>query len=88
MEMDAVPAHLVILGGGYIALEFGQMFRRFGSRVTVIEQSGRLLGHEDSDVADEMEKILGRGRPDAPAEHEGDAGRQDGGGRDTDRDDK
>ena len=58
MELDAVPAHLVILGGSYIALEFGQMFRRFGSRVTVIERSEHLLGHEDGDVAEEMRKIL------------------------------
>ena len=58
MELGEVPAHLVILGGGYIALEFGQMFRRFGSRITVVEKSGHLLGHEDPDVADEMAKIL------------------------------
>jgi len=59
MELDAAPDHLVILGGSYIALEFGQMFRRFGSRVTVIEKSEHLLGHEDPDVAEEMAKILG-----------------------------
>ena len=59
MELDTVPEHLIILGGGYIALEFGQMFRRFGSRVMVIEQSDQLLGHEDKDVAEEMAKILG-----------------------------
>ena len=59
MELDAVPEHLLILGGGYIALEFGQMFRRFGSRVSVIEQADQLLGHEDKDVAEEMAKILG-----------------------------
>ena len=58
MELDSVPAHLVILGGSYIALEFGQMFRRFGSEVTVIEKSSHLLGHEDPDVAEEMTKIL------------------------------
>lgn len=58
MELDAVPGHLVILGGSYIALEFGQMFRRFGSRVTIIEQAAHLLGHEDPDVAEEMAKIL------------------------------
>ena len=58
MELGSVPAHLVILGGSYVALEFGQMFRRFGSRVTVIEQSEHLLGHEDPDVAEEMRKIL------------------------------
>ncbi|MGI4788721.1 MAG: mercuric reductase [Janthinobacterium lividum] len=59
MELDAVPEHLVILGGSYIALEFGQMFRRFGSRVTVIDQAEHLLGHEDADVGEEMAKILG-----------------------------
>jgi len=58
MELDSVPDHLVILGGSYIALEFGQMFRRFGSRVTVIEKSEHLLGHEDPDVAEEMAKIM------------------------------
>ncbi len=58
MELDSVPEHLVILGGGYIALEFAQAFRRFGSRVTVVEQSSQLLGREDLDVAEEMAKIL------------------------------
>ena len=59
MELGAVPEHLMILGGSYIALEFGQMFRRFGSRVSVIEQSEHLLGREDPDVSEEMAKILG-----------------------------
>ena len=59
MELGSVPEHLLILGGSYIALEFGQMFRRFGSRVTVVERSGQLLGREDADVAEEMAKILG-----------------------------
>jgi len=58
MELGTVPEHLIILGGSYIALEFGQMFRRFGSRVTVIEQAARLLGHEDLDVSEEITKIL------------------------------
>jgi len=58
MELDAVPDHLVIIGGGYISLEFGQMFRRFGSKVTVIEQSPRFLPREDADIADSLEKIL------------------------------
>ncbi len=58
MEMDSVPEHLVILGGSYIALEFGQMFRRFGSQVTVIDQSERLMEREDADVAEEITKIL------------------------------
>jgi pyruvate/2-oxoglutarate dehydrogenase complex dihydrolipoamide dehydrogenase (E3) component len=58
MELDTVPEHLLILGGSYIALEFGQMFRRFGSRVTVIQRSAHLLSREDTDVADEVAKIL------------------------------
>ncbi|HEX3472856.1 MAG TPA: mercuric reductase [Silvibacterium sp.] len=58
MELDAVPEHLVILGGGYIGLEFGQMFRRFGSKVTVIHIGKQLLDHEDADVAEEVRKIL------------------------------
>jgi pyruvate/2-oxoglutarate dehydrogenase complex dihydrolipoamide dehydrogenase (E3) component len=59
MELDVVPEHLIVLGGGYVGLEFGQMFRRFGSRVTVIQDGRQLLGREDLDVADEVMKILG-----------------------------
>ncbi|MDR6288359.1 pyruvate/2-oxoglutarate dehydrogenase complex dihydrolipoamide dehydrogenase (E3) component [Inquilinus ginsengisoli] len=51
MDLDTVPEHLVIVGGSYIGLEFGQMFRRFGSAVTVIEQGPRLIGREDEDVS-------------------------------------
>lgn len=58
MEMEAVPEHLLILGGGYIALEFGQLFRRFGSRVTIVQSAGQLVTHEDPDVAEEIAKIL------------------------------
>ncbi|HKD75208.1 MAG TPA: mercuric reductase [Ktedonobacterales bacterium] len=58
MELGEIPDHLVILGGGYIALEFGQMFRRFGSRVTIIQRSGQLLSREDIDVAEEVARIL------------------------------
>jgi pyruvate/2-oxoglutarate dehydrogenase complex dihydrolipoamide dehydrogenase (E3) component len=58
MELDAVPDHLLVLGGGYIGLEFGQMFRRFGSRVTIVQNGPQLLMHEDSDVAEEVTKIL------------------------------
>jgi pyruvate/2-oxoglutarate dehydrogenase complex dihydrolipoamide dehydrogenase (E3) component len=58
MELDAVPDHLLILGGGYVGLEFGQMFRRFGSRVTIIESAGQLMNHEDVDVAAEVGAIL------------------------------
>ncbi len=58
MELGIVPEHLMIIGGGYIALEFGQMFRRFGSRVTIIQRGPQLLTREDSDVAEEVTKIL------------------------------
>lgn len=58
MELDTVPEHLLILGGGYIGLEFGQLFRRFGSQVTIFQAGGQLLTQEDPDVADEIAKIL------------------------------
>src|SRR5207244_3876775 len=58
MELDTAPGHLLILGGGYVGLEFGQMFRRFGSRVTVIERGGQLLGREDPDVAAAVADVL------------------------------
>ena len=58
MGVDFLPKHLVIVGGSYIGLEFAQMFRRFGSEVTVIERSARLLSHEDVDVSEEIRKIL------------------------------
>ncbi len=58
MELDRVPEHLLALGGGYIGLEFGQMFRRFGSKVTIIQAGPQLLTEEDPDVAAEVLKIL------------------------------
>ncbi len=58
MELDYVPDHLLVLGGGYVALEFGQMFRRFGSKVTIVQRGSRLLAREDSDIADEVARIL------------------------------
>ena len=58
MELDTLPEHLLIIGGGYIALEFGQMFRRFGSQVTIIQRHPRLLMNEDDDVSDEITKIF------------------------------
>ncbi len=58
MELDTLPEHLLVLGGGYIGLEFGQMFRRFGSAVTIAQRGKQLLTREDSDVADEVAKIL------------------------------
>jgi pyruvate/2-oxoglutarate dehydrogenase complex dihydrolipoamide dehydrogenase (E3) component len=58
MELTALPEHLVVLGGGYIGLEFCQMFRRFGARVTVVNRNPRLIHREDPDVSAEVEKIL------------------------------
>ena len=58
MELDAVPEHLLVLGGGYVGLEFGQMFRRFGSQVTIVQRGAQLLAREDADVADEVAEIL------------------------------
>ena len=58
MELNTVPEHLLVLGGGYVGLEFGQMFRRFGSRVTLVQASQQLLTREDTDVADEVAAIL------------------------------
>jgi pyruvate/2-oxoglutarate dehydrogenase complex dihydrolipoamide dehydrogenase (E3) component len=58
MELDAVPDHLLVLGGGYVGLEFGQMFRRFGSRVTIVQSAARLQPREDPDVAGEVSAIL------------------------------
>ena len=58
MELDEVPQHLLVLGGGYIGCEFGQLFRRLGSQVTVIQRGGQLLGREDADVAEAVRGIL------------------------------
>ena len=58
LELDKIPDHLLVLGGNYIGLEFGQMFRRFGSKVTLIERSQRLLSREDEDISLAMQKIL------------------------------
>jgi len=58
MELGELPEHLLVLGGGYVGLEFAQMFRRFGSRVTVIQKGKQLLATEDIDIADEIAKIL------------------------------
>jgi pyruvate/2-oxoglutarate dehydrogenase complex dihydrolipoamide dehydrogenase (E3) component len=58
MEIDAVPEHLLILGGGYIGLEFGQLFRRFSSQVTIIQSGSQLLGGEDPDIAEEVCRIF------------------------------
>jgi len=58
LELDELPEHLLIIGGGYIGVEFAQMFRRFGSRVTLVQRSGRLLRREDDDVAAAVAEIL------------------------------
>ncbi len=58
MELDAVPEHLLIIGGSYIGLEFAQMYRRFGAKVTVIEKAPKLLAREDDDVAAAIREIL------------------------------
>ena len=58
MELQEVPEHLLVLGGGYIGLEFGQMFRRFGSRVTVIHRAEHVLPHEDADVTTALQEAL------------------------------
>ncbi len=58
LELDTVPAHLVIIGGSYIALEFAQMYRRFGARVTVVERGPRLASREDEDVSAAVRDIL------------------------------
>jgi pyruvate/2-oxoglutarate dehydrogenase complex dihydrolipoamide dehydrogenase (E3) component len=58
LEIDRLPEHLVVLGGGYVGLEFAQAYRRFGSRVTVIHHGPQLLGREDPDVAEQMRRIL------------------------------
>ncbi len=58
MELDRVPDHLLVLGGGYVGVEFGQMFRRFGSRVTIIQRGKQLLNREDRDIAEEVTHIL------------------------------
>jgi pyruvate/2-oxoglutarate dehydrogenase complex dihydrolipoamide dehydrogenase (E3) component len=58
LELDHLPRHLIVLGAGYVGLELAQAYRRFGSRVTVIERGPQLMSREDPDVADEMQRIL------------------------------
>ena len=58
MDVDFLPEHLVIVGGSYIGLEFGQMYRRFGSHVTIVEMGPRLIGREDEDISEAVREIL------------------------------
>lgn len=58
LELDYVPSHLIVLGGGYVGLELAQAYRRFGSHVTIIEHGPQLAGREDPDVAEEVRRIL------------------------------
>jgi pyruvate/2-oxoglutarate dehydrogenase complex dihydrolipoamide dehydrogenase (E3) component len=58
MNIDFLPEHLVVVGGSYVGLEFGQMYRRFGSEVTIVEMGPRLIGREDEDVSEAVREIL------------------------------
>lgn len=58
MDVDFVPEHLIVVGGSYVGLEFGQMYRRFGSRVTIVEKGPRLITREDEDVSQAVREIL------------------------------
>lgn len=58
LDLDYAPSHLIVLGGGYVGLEMAQAYRRFGSRVTVIEAAPQLIGREDSDIANTLQQIL------------------------------
>ncbi|MFO7933342.1 MAG: mercuric reductase [Bacteroidales bacterium] len=58
LELEKLPDHLIIVGGSYVGLEFGQMFRRFGSKVTIVEKGPRLIAREDEDVSDHIREIL------------------------------
>lgn len=58
LELDAVPAHLVVIGGNYIGLEFGQMFNRFGSKITILEKSSSIIAREDQDISSALTEIL------------------------------
>ena len=61
MEVDFVPKHLIVVGGSYIGLEFGQMYRRFGSEVTIVDRGTHLTQMEDDDTSLAVKEILGSG---------------------------
>jgi pyruvate/2-oxoglutarate dehydrogenase complex dihydrolipoamide dehydrogenase (E3) component len=58
LDLETLPEHLIILGGGYVGVEFGQMYRRFGSEVTIVDQASRLMAGEDEDVSQEIRRIF------------------------------
>src|SRR5713226_6509890 len=58
LELDYLPSHLIVLGGGYVGIEMAQAYRRFGSRVTIIEHGPQIMGREDADAAGEMSRVL------------------------------
>ncbi|HSE40631.1 MAG TPA: FAD-containing oxidoreductase [Acidobacteriota bacterium] len=58
MDVDFLPQHLIIVGGSYVGLEFGQMYRRFGSEVTIIEMGSRLIGREDEEISEAIKQIM------------------------------
>jgi len=60
LALDHVPEHLVVVGGGYVGLEFAQMYRRFGAKVTIVERGPRLVPHEDEDVSEAIREVLQR----------------------------
>jgi len=77
MELDEVPERLLVLGGGYVGLEFAQMFRRFGSEVTVVQRGPQLLSREDADVAEAVAEILRQDGVEVLLETEAQSVRQD-----------
>ena len=58
MELEELPSHLVVIGGGYIGCEFAQAFRRFGSAVTIVEPGSHLLGHQDEPASEAIERVF------------------------------
>ncbi len=58
MSVDFIPEHLIVIGGSYVGLEFAQMYKRFGSKVTIVETAGRLIAREDKDISDNIKEIL------------------------------
>jgi len=58
LELDRLPEHLIVIGGGYVGLEFAQAYRRFGSKITILQRSAQLIPNEDPDVAEELQRLL------------------------------